>query len=357
MVQEGGLDTLSGSRECDADSEGLYEELDLASFSPRLRAIFERQSEEEIRLSREKRAELEDLLTPGNVIFDRDMSVEVSMAASGIAEALVSVCDTAALKDVIRWAVENDVEYSFIGSCSKTIVRESGVSGLLIRLAEQFDSVELVSESENEVLILAGAATSVRKLIGFCVEKGFSGLEDLLLYEGTVGGCVSSDVSLSNGDKISKSVVETTIINKEQRELTIKNKQADSDLRVKIPSTSCITKVLFKMSKGDIAEIAKRVDEIEKRHAEVASGSTGYIFHVFEDQGRMLARELVEDSGLRGVRIGKARVSPIDANSIINEGGATAKDVRVIMNLIRDRVRQDSGIALATRIRLFGKVE
>ncbi len=111
------------------------------------------------------------------------------------------------------------------------------------------------------------------------------------------------------------------------------------------------------MAKGDIAEIAKRVDEIEKRHAEIASGSAGYVSHVFEDQGRMFARELVEDSGLRGVRIGKARVSPIDANSIINEGGATAKDVRVIMNLIRDRVRQDSGIALATRIRLFGKAE
>ncbi len=310
-----------------------------------------------MRLSRERREELENLLPPGSVVFDYDMSEEVSIAASGIAEALVSVCDAAALKDVIRWAVENDVEYSFIGSCSKTIVRESGVSGLLIRLGEQFDSVEIVSESENEVLISAGAAASVRKLIGLCVEKGLSGVEDLLLYEGTVGGCVSSDVSLSNGDKISKSVVETTIINKEQRELTIKNRQADSDSTVRIPSTSCITKVLFKVARGDIAEIAKRVDGIEKRHAEIASGSSGYISHVFEDQGRMLARELVEDSGLRGVRIGRARVSPIDANSIINEGGATAKDVRVIMNLIRDRVRQDSGIALAARIRLFGKAE
>ncbi len=212
MVQEGGLDTLSGSGECDADSEVFCEELDLASFSPRLRARFERQSEEEMRLSREKREELENLLPPGSVVFDCDMSAQVSIAASGIAEALVSVCDAAALKDVIRWAVESDVEYSFIGSCSKTIVRENGVSGLLIRLGEQFDSVELVSESENEVLILAGAAASVRKLIGLCVEKGLSGLEDLLLYEGTIGGCVSSDVSLSNGDKISKSVVETTII-------------------------------------------------------------------------------------------------------------------------------------------------
>jgi UDP-N-acetylmuramate dehydrogenase len=353
-VQEGGLSALPGSGERDTDGEELHEELDLSSFSPRLRARFEKQAEEDVKLTRDQKESLNALFPENRVLFDRCMSEELAIGIGGAAEAFLTANDMSELKKIVGWCGEMTVDYRFIGSGTKTIVRDGGLKGVLVRPGSEFDFINLLTEGEEGSVLEIGAATGVRKFIGWCVEKGFTGAEGLLEAGGSVAGCVMTAAKLAEGS-VADIIEEITIVNKDMRELTLKGKSLRFESSgLKIPRTAVITRVVFKLTKGDVGEIAKTIDAIEKKNSEISSGNMKYMSRVFQDQERMKASDMIDDASLRGIRVGKARVSTVDGNVIINEGDAKPKDVMVLMSLIRDTVKHETGIVLEPVISVIG---
>ena len=101
LVQEGGPDPIPGSGERDSDGQGIFEDVDISMFSPRLRARFERQEEEERHLTGEQRDALARSLADGRVVFGADMREYTSFGTGGIAEALAKADDVDALRAVV----------------------------------------------------------------------------------------------------------------------------------------------------------------------------------------------------------------------------------------------------------------
>jgi UDP-N-acetylmuramate dehydrogenase len=322
-------------------------------FSPRLRARFERQEEEERHLTGEQRDALARSLADGRVVFGADMREYTSFGTGGIAEALAKADDVDALRAVVSRANDIAANYLFIGCGTKTVIRDEGLSGLAIGLGEGFKSIELISESDAEAHISVGAAIGVQTLAAWCAERGYIGMENLLHFGGTLGGCIKSNSSTC-GFMMSDAVDEVTLITKELKGLTIKGRalRFEED-GLKIPGTAAVIKAVLKVKKCSCEDAAGRYRET-LQDKKIFPADAKVLRNVFMDAKKTKAEDLICDAGLIGVRIGGARVSGDNPNVIVNEGQATSRNAVVLMNLMRDRIRQATGLTLETKINIVG---
>lgn len=308
------------------------------------------------------------------VRFDEPLTNYSTMSIGGPADALVVPRNCEMLKSVVQWAVENEVPYMFLGGGSDTLIRDDGVRGIVIRLKEGFNRLEVSHESGGDVFVIAEAGVTTGTLVSFAKENGFKGVEGLSGIPGTVGGNVMTNAGTSLG-WISEVIEEATVVDRQIKELTIKRKALEfSYRRLKMPRSTAVVRALLKLKRDDPAAIEQRMKELlEKRKATQPHSrpTLGCIFKNPGDQSRVTparqsisggshasrvvsAGRLIDEAGLKGVRVGGARVSEIHANFIINEGGATAKDVEILIGLIRENIKEKFGILLEPEIRIVG---
>lgn len=272
----------------------------------------------------------------------------------GTVEAFGEIGDLGTLKKFLEWAGERNIEYRYIGSGSKSIIREGGMRGVLIRPVGEFSGIDVDSETDEEVILLVNTNTKTKDLVGLCVEKGCSGLEGMYIYGGTVGGCLSMNVKLASGT-LADFVEEITIINREMKELTLRGKSLRfEESRLKIPRTACISRMVLKLKRTTPEEVEKFLLETKEKYGDLSSGEFKCLVGVFKDAEKTKAEDLIYDAGLVGIRIGGARVMSTHPNAFINEANATAKNVMVLMNLVKDRVKQSTGILLEPAINIMG---
>lgn len=300
------------------------------------------------------------------VRFDEPLAGYSTMRIGGPADAFVAPRDVETLKSVMRWAADNDMTYIFLGGGSDTLIRDGGIRGVVIRLKDGFEHLGVSHESGEDVFVSAQAGVPTGTLVRFTKEKGLKGIEGLAGIPGTVGGNVITNAGTSLG-WISEVVEEIAVVDRQIRELTIKRKALEfSYRRLKMSRSTAVVRALLKLKRDDPAAIEKRMNDLlEKRKATQPYGqpTLGCIFknpgnesRVTRDASRVVsAGALIDEAGLKGVRVGKARVSEIHANFIINEGGATAKDVEILIGLVREHIKEKFGILLEPEIRIVGE--
>lgn len=323
--------------------------------NPRLRARFERRREEAVRLTREQKDELAEIVAGGRVLFDEPLKNHSSIGIGGPAEVFVVIENIDGLKNVVQWALERNVEYRFWGGGSNVLVRDGGLNGLVIKLGESFNSVAIDRVIDDDVYVTASAATPTKKLVSFCIENSLAGMSALAGIWGTVGGNLMTNAGTHKG-AIGDFVEELTIVDKNCRELTMKKGALNFSYRsLRLPKTAAIVRALFKFKRAEKGAAIKEVNEILERRKTSQPVDVKSLGCIFKNPGKSFAGMLVEDAGLKGVRVGQARVSQIHGNFIVNEGNATARDVVVLINLIRERVKEQTGIVLETEIEITGK--
>ncbi len=299
-------------------------------------------------MTREQRDSLIGLLPPGAVLFDEPMARHSSLGAGGSAEAYVRVEDTAELIRLLGWALENVVDYRFFGFGSATLVRDGGVSGLMVKLGSGFKAADLERQQGDDVFVSAGAAFRSKDLANLCAARGLAGAEPFGEFDGTVAGALFAKGGETT-PAFAPAIEEVTIVTKEGRELTLRGQALRfEEGALKIPRTSAVVKILFKLK---AAADARSHDETSADDP----GSQMRLARIFASPCKTKASVLIEEAGLCGVRVGGARVSNRDANSIVNEGQATARDVAVLMSLVRDRVKDETGITLTPLIDVIGE--
>jgi len=316
-------------------------------------------------ISGEKRSVLLEIARDA-VRFDELLASHSTMRIGGAADALIVPRSLEMLKSVMRWAVENEIPYMFLGGGSDTLIRDGGVHGIVIHLKEGFGRLEVSHESGEDIFVAAEAGVPTGTLVRFAKESGLAGVEGLSGIPGTVGGNVMTNAGTSPG-WISDVIEEITVMDRQIRELTVKKKALEfSYRRLKMPRSTAVVRALLKLKRDDPAAIEKRMNDLlEKRKATQPYGqpTLGCIFKNPGDQSRVTSHKsrvvsagaLIDEAGFKGVRVGKARVSEVHANFIINEGGATAKDVEILIGLIRENVKEKFGIILEPEIHIAGE--
>ena len=256
------------------------------------------------------------------------------------------------LLKAVKLAREFAVPYVIIGGGSNVLVSDEGFRGLVIKAKNE--KIKILTQFGNEAIIYSEAGTSLSKLLRFLSLNELSGLEFMAGIPGTVGGAIRGNAGAwqqAIGDKIVEVEVlkdksQVVLYSAEDCQFSYRNsifKKNNQDIVLS-------GKMRFLKSRKELIE--KKTDEyLSKRASQPKEPSAGC---VFINPKPLSAGALIEESGLKGVQIGGAKISEKHANFIVNVGGATAKDVISLINLVKDKVREKFSIELEEEIVKIG---
>lgn len=254
---------------------------------------------------------------------------------------------------------ENDLAYflrnlpgetpvTVIGAGSNMIVRDGGVAGVVIRLGRGFNDVKV-----EDHRITAGTAILDVMVARAAQPAGIAGLAFLSGIPGTIGGALRMNGGAYGGE--TKDVlVETQGIDRQGnlRKFTI-GEMGFSYRHCGVSEDVIFTAAVLQGRAGAPEEIAAEMATIKKkREASQPRNRTGG--STFKNPPGHSAWNLVDDAGCRGLTVGGAQVSELHSNFLINLGGATAADIEILGETVRERVKAHSGVELEWEIKRVG---
>ncbi|MGB9020829.1 MAG: UDP-N-acetylmuramate dehydrogenase [Pseudolabrys sp.] len=235
-----------------------------------------------------------------------------------------------------------------IGAGSNMIVRDGGVAGVVIRLGRGFNDVKV-----EDHRITAGTAILDIMVARAAQPAGIAGLAFLSGIPGTIGGALRMNGGAYGGE--TKDVlVETQGVDRQGnlRKFTI-DEMGFSYRHCGVSEDVIFTAAVLQGRAGAPEEIAAEMATIKKkREASQPRNRTGG--STFKNPPGHSAWKLVDDAGCRGLTVGGAQVSELHSNFLINLGGATAADIEILGETVRERVKAHSGVELEWEIKRVG---
>ena len=278
----------------------------------------------------------------------------------GPADWLIDVHDSAAVESVIAIARETGVLLTILGGGSNVLVSDAGVRGIVLRV--HGGDVHQIDPST----IRADAGVTINGLVRWTVGRGVAGLEAWAGTPGTVGGAVYGNAHFK-GRLISELIVRVRTVDAEgiihdvpQREM-----EFAYDYSRLHRTREVVLSAEFLVSQGEPSVLRATAREslaFRKRTQPLESSSAGCIFQNPDPTRDRVpegippsAGALVDRAGLKGARQGSARVSTTHANFIVNEGGATARDIQILIDRCKSEVQSKFGVALRDEIVYLGE--
>jgi len=252
------------------------------------------------------------------------------------------------LKEVARRCSENNIRIYVMGFGSNLLISDEGLRAAVIKLeAEQFTQIEFEGE---EVTAWAGAELS--KLVLTCVDKGLSGIEALTGIPGSVGGAVKMNAGGNFGDF--GAVVETVTLMDGDGNVFEKSKpELAFDYRRTNITAKFILNARLKLNSADSEQIMRTVKEnwiYKKNNQPLNTRNSGCIF---KNPRGSSAGALIDRAGLKGMKVGGAMVSEKHANFIIAEQGCKSRDVKKLIETIKQGVKEQFDIELELEIEIW----
>ncbi len=287
----------------------------------------------------------------GDCLFDEPLAPLTTWKVGGPAQCLVRprhVEDLHVLSAVIQ---EAGVPWWILGGGSNVLISDQGLAGVVIQLSH----MARVEEQGNQRLVVGGGF-SLTELIRLSVDQGLGGIEALAGIPGTVGGAVSGNAGAADqqiGQRVVEALVWTPMEDNGVRSWSAQ--QCDFAYRhsALIPD-HVVVEVTLQFDRGPVDVLRARRAEVlaHRRQAHNVGGPNAG--SVFRNPPQQLAWRLIDDSGMRGVQVGQAQVSPQHANFIVNTGGASADEIYQLIHKVQDAVVRHHGVTLQPEVRLLG---
>jgi UDP-N-acetylmuramate dehydrogenase len=253
----------------------------------------------------------------------------------------------------LRLADEAGVPVLLLGRGTNLLVADDGFDGLVLHLGPGFDEGKVIIEGRR---CIAAAGLRLAVLLDRLAVTGLGGLEDLYGIPGSLGGALAMNAG-AYGTAIWPRVAWIELALPSGRVTLVDAHEIDYGYRrVELPPGAVITGAMLKLERRDPRELLERhqlltTDREGKHPLEYPNCGS-----VFKNPSReRTAAMLIEACGLKGHRIGGARISEKHANFMINTGNASAADFYELIRLVRDCVRERHGLELQTEVRLAGE--
>jgi UDP-N-acetylmuramate dehydrogenase len=299
-------------------------------------------------------------IPPDRVVRDAPLAPYTTFKVGGPADWLVLAARASEVKAAIAAAHDRGLPVVVLGGGSNVLVADAGVRGVVIRV-HGGDAAPA-----GEGLVRADAGLTINGLVRWTINRGHAGLEAWAGTPGTVGGAVFGNAHF-RGRNIGELIDAVDVVSAGGHVIRIP--AADMEFgydRSRLQRTrEIVLSADFRVGTGDIPAlraVARESLAYRKRTQPLEAASAGCIFQNPDPASDRVpagippsAGALVDRAGLKGAREGAARVSPTHGNFIVNEGGATAADIRRLVERCRHAVRAAFGVELRDEIVYLGE--
>jgi len=294
--------------------------------------------------------DLSKTLGPAAVLAAEPMSHYTTLRVGGPADLLAIALSGETLRQAVALAWAHGVPCQVVGSGSNIVVGDAGLRGLVV-----LNRARKIQVTETEAWAESGAAFAA--LARRCVSRGLAGLEWASGIPGTVGGAVFGNAGAWGGD-VASTLVQATVLEPDGSTNIWPAAQFQYGYRTSVLKRSAarsavVLEAKFAVHSGDKEALQARVAEISirRRASQPRGQSCG---SVFKNPPGDHAGRLIEAAGLKGQKRGPAQISPRHANFIVNLGGATAADVKALIDLARQAVQAQFGVTLELEVEVLG---
>jgi UDP-N-acetylmuramate dehydrogenase len=295
---------------------------------------------------------LSNILQTDQLLRNESMKKHTSFRIGGLADLMILPREIQQIQSVIDILNENQVPFMIMGNGSNLLVRDKGIRGAVIKIADTFSKAQVRGEN-----IKAQAGILLSTLSKLALNSGLAGLEFANGIPGTLGGAVTMNAGAYGGEM--KDVIRSVLILGEDGKIKLLNsEQLALGYRTSIiqDTKNIVLEVDIELKKGDYETSYALIQDLTRRRQEKQPLTYPSAGSAFKRPVGYYAGKLIQDCGLKGMRVGDAQISEKHSGFIINLGNATANDVIQLIEQVKSRVKEMQGVELQPEVRIVGEM-
>ena len=287
------------------------------------------------------------------VLFNEPMYKHTTFKVGGPAECYIKIDDIEDLRNILKFAKNNDIKITVLGNGSNVLVLDKGIKGIVLNI--RFNKMEMLN-FDGKIYANIGAGVKISIFGHLLLKNEITGFEELSGIPGTIGGAVRMNAG-AHGKEFKDIVNTVTCMDYDGNIKQFENKDMEFDYRRSMLKDKkyIVLEVGMQFEKGTEKDIRQKMEEYatyrkEKQPIEYPSaGST------FKRGSDYITAKLIDEAGLKGFSIGGAEVSEKHAGFIINKGNATAKDILELIEYVRNKVYEKYNKEIELEIEIIGE--
>jgi len=281
--------------------------------------------------------------------FNYPMKKYTSLRVGGKADLIIYPNNSKELIGLLNLMRKKDIPWVVLGGGSNTIVYDRGIKGVVVS-TKKLRKIEF----RNSGKILAEAGAVLGTILNKTINRGMSGFEFSAGIPGTVGGGIFMNAGANCGEI--KDVTERVWIWDGNKEVPIDRADINFEYRKSnLPENCVITKALFQLKISSKEKVERKVKNYLDKRSKTQPIKYTNTGSIFKNPPQEPAGKLLEELGLKGFKIGGAKISEIHANFIINSGNASTNDVLELIEFAKKQALAKRGINLETEVRIIGE--
>ncbi|SCZ05203.1 UDP-N-acetylmuramate dehydrogenase [Alkaliphilus peptidifermentans] len=295
--------------------------------------------------------ELLKFMSSERVLLDEPMKKHTSFKIGGPADLLLIPNTIEEIQKIIDLCREKNAPFFVMGNGSNLLVRDKGLRLVVIKIAENFNRVCIEGSK-----ITAQAGVLLSSLSKAALKESLSGLEFASGIPGTLGGAITMNAGAYGGE-MKDVVTACKVIDREGqiRELSIEAIEMGYRTSIIQKLQYIVLEVEMKLEKEDYMVIKDKVDELNLQRTTKQPLHLPSAGSVFKRPEGFFAGKLIQDSNLKGYKVGGAQVSELHSGFIVNVDNATAEDVISLIKHIQQEVKRRFDVELHTEVKIIGE--
>ena len=295
------------------------------------------------------RDRLLEAMGAGSIRLYEPLSRHTTLRVGGPAQFWAEPETEEGFADLVQMCFDEDIPFMVMGRGSNLLVRDRGVSGVVAHLSRG----QFARFSVNGTEITAGVGLKLKKLTAIARNAGIGGFEWMEGIPGNLGGSLRMNAGAMGGETFDQ-VVAVRYCDQDGNIFT--RAPADMEVRYRDVPTLQNNYALSATLRGvpaDPGEIEARIAiaEQKRRESQPVAASAGCIF---KNPDQTPAGKLIEELGFKNFTVGRARVSEVHGNFIVNDGGATAEEILTLIEEIKAAAARERSIDLQTEVQIVG---
>lgn len=291
-----------------------------------------------------------NILDKEGIYLNEPMKNHISFKVGGPADFLLKPKNEDEIKRLIEFFKNENIPYIVIGNGSNLLVKDGGIRGVVIKIADNFNKFEI---ENTKVVAQSGALLSfMGKAI---LNKSLTGFEFAAGIPGTLGGAIAMNAGAYGGEM--KDIVKSVrLMDSKGNIIELSNKEMEFEYRRSLISKSdyIVLSAIMELKEGNFDEIKGYMKELTKSRVTKQPLNLPSAGSTFKRPEGHFAAKLIEDSGLKGLTLGGARVSEKHSGFVVNIGDAKAKDIIELINVVKSTVYSKFGVMLEEEVKILG---